>query len=610
MLAKVPKKRGDGRTSFRSLVAYVTRAENDRADVEVFTNCLSPDTAHAEMRAVATRSARVRDPVFHFVISWRDGEQPDSTQAFEAARAALDALGMSPDEHQHVFALHRDTDNVHLHVVVNRVNLETGRAVHPGLSYLKLDRCMRELELRQGWQHDRGSFAVVGRDGGYVIERDRTYRSEREAKPARARDMEAFAGIESLATYINGEPKRDVLAALKEPDATWQDVHEALARHGLELRIKGQGLAIYAKDRDDLTPVKASSVHEQFGRGRLEKRLGPWVEPMRIIRVSDAERSYTEREIDDARMARREARAQLRSDLRARYDAEQVRQRREYDAARQQMRNRHQRQYRALLERHRQVRGHIRDSGLKPAERKAAYSVSAFERARELEVLREQQWAERNALARPQTWREWVEMMAQQGDEAAIAQLRGWAYAERRRRKGLPPPDLRNRITGLSVDDAEPLPPKRARAMEHWSWRVDTASGNVDYLHQGERQFTDEGWAVAFRSYDPEADVMLAGLLLARQKFGPDIDVKGGEDFRERTVRLAVEHHLDVRFGDAALEARRLTLTRLQQQQEERLRAIQQAQSRPVQRRVNEPSRPAPKPEPAPLAPSPDGPDR
>jgi hypothetical protein len=247
MLAKVPKKRGDGRTSFRSLIEYVTRADGERESfAETFTNCLSLETAHAEMRAVANRSTRVRDPVFHLVISWQAGEQPDQAQVLEAGRAALDALGMQPDEHQHVFAVHRDTDNVHLHVVVNRVNLETGRAVHPGLSYLKLDRCMRELEMRQGWQHDPGPYVVVERAGQPVIERDREG-TERQSRPARARDMEAFAGIESLATYVGGEPRRDVLAVLKSPLATWHDVHEALARHGLELRIKGQGLAIYAK---------------------------------------------------------------------------------------------------------------------------------------------------------------------------------------------------------------------------------------------------------------------------------------------------------------------------------------------------------------------------
>ncbi|WP_199543105.1 TraI/MobA(P) family conjugative relaxase [Paraburkholderia kururiensis] len=604
MLAKIPPKRGDARSSFRSLIAYVTRTdEAQAAGIETFTNCLSLETAHAEMRAVADRSARVRDPVFHFVISWREGEQPEPEQVFEAGRAALGALGMAPDAHQHVFAIHRDTGNVHLHVVVNRVSIGTGRAVHPGLSYLKLDRCMRELELRQGWQPDRGPYAVVERDGQPVIGRDRTHREVQPARPSRARDMEAFTGMESLATYVSGEPERDVLAALKRSDATWQDVHEALARHGLELRVKGQGLAIYAKDRDDLTPVKASSVHEQFGRGRLEKRLGPWVEPMRMIRVSNAGRRYVEREIDGTRTARREARAHMRAELRARYDREHTQQRREFDTARQQMRARHRDDYRALLERHQRVRERIRSSGMTSVERKAAYSVSAFERARELEVLRGQQWAEREALTRPQTYREWVGMMAQQGDEAAIAQIRGWAYAARRRRRKPEEPGRRNRITGLFGDDLDPLPPKRAQVLENWTWHVDTATGNVGYLREGTRQFTDEGWGVVFDSDGAQWDTMLAGLLLARQKFGPQIDVTGSEAFRERTAVLAVTCRIDVTFGDEALEARRLQLARAQRQREH----VREAKGTRQNQRDNRSLEPKPESMPTPSA---DGPER
>jgi hypothetical protein len=71
------------------------------------------------------------------------------------------------------------------------------------------------------------------------------------------------------------------------------------------------------------------------------------------------------------------------------------------------------------------------------------------------------------------------------------------------------------------------------------------------------------------------------------------------------SVRLAVEHRLDIRFGDAALEARQMSLVRLMQQQEELARAVQKARSMPPQRTVSEPRRPERKPEP-----SPDGPER
>jgi hypothetical protein len=265
MLAKVTDRRGDGRTSFRSLLAYITRTtgvildrDADADALNVQTSCLSLVTAAAEMHAVAKRNARVRDPVYHVILSWQKGEEPTNTQMFDAGEAALAALDMR--EHQYVFAIHRDTENTHLHLMVNRVHPETGRAVHPGLSHLKLDRCMRELELAQGWVHDRGAFAVVERDGRMQIERT-ARRRETSRMPAGARDMEAHADEESLFTYANGDARREALAVLKRSDATWQDLHAALAEYGLELRVRGQGLGVYAKAHDGLTPVKASSIH-------------------------------------------------------------------------------------------------------------------------------------------------------------------------------------------------------------------------------------------------------------------------------------------------------------------------------------------------------------
>ncbi|MEK6291020.1 MAG: TraI/MobA(P) family conjugative relaxase [Paraburkholderia tropica] len=600
MLAKVPKKRGDGRTSFRLLIAYVVRADDEpETSVETFTSCLSLHTAPAEMHAIAGRSTRVHDPVFHFVISWREGEQPTSEQAFEAGRMALDSLDMPPDDHQHVFAIHRDTDNVHLHVVVNRVSQETGRAVHPGLSYLKLDQCMREVELRQGWAHDNGPFVARQRDGQSTVERNRE-RLKSAARPSRAQEMEVFAGIESLAGYIEGAPKQDLLAVLKSPDATWQDVHEALARHGLELRIKGQGLAIYARDRGELMPVKASSVHEQLGKGKLEKQLGPYVEPIRAIRVSVAERSYSERD-PDTRAVRREERARMRSDLKRRYGEDYAKQRNAFDTDRQRLRHQHQDEYATLLKRHRHVREQIRNGKLSVVERKAAYSISAFERARELEVLREQQRQERQTRHRPETYREWVERMAALGDEAAIAQLRGWAYAGRRKQRITPQPSGPNWIaaadSGSNARETDPLTPKRAQAMENWNWRVDTRTGNVDYLRDGERRFTDEGWAVVFASQSVQRDAMLAGLLLARQKFGSHLNATGDADFRAQTVALVVANQLDITFDDAGMEAQRMRLIQLQQAQEK---------AQPVQKTAEAVRRQRPDPIPRKSEPEPD----
>ena len=77
-----------------------------------------------DLAEVAGRGAR---PVQHWILSWREGEQPTRAQADEAVRMFLDEMGLA--EHQVIYALHRDTHNWHLHLAVNRVHPESDRLV-------------------------------------------------------------------------------------------------------------------------------------------------------------------------------------------------------------------------------------------------------------------------------------------------------------------------------------------------------------------------------------------------------------------------------------------------------------------------------------------------
>jgi len=557
MLAKVTDRRGDGRTSFKSLFAYITRIDDDMPQSSIKTNCLSLATAATEMRAVADQNGRVRDPVYHVVLSWQHSEHPTDIQMFEAGDAAVAVLGMT--DHQYVFAIHRDTDNAHLHLMVNRVHPETGRAVHPGLSYLKLDRCMRELELAQGWGHDRGAYAVVENMGEKQIERVKC--SPKTPKmPTAARDMEAQAGEESLFTYASAAPKQAILAALKRPDPTWQDLYAVLAQYGLELRIKGQGLGLYAKDRDDLTPIKASSVHESLGRGKLEKRLGPYELPIRIVELIVPEDVYlsTRNRQDGQRDEQREARAKLRQDVRARYDMYRnatLKQLGRDDKAR---RATEWAEYQAVLTRHQATRAAIRISELPGLTRKALYSVSAFERARDLAELKEAQRTRSETRILPQTYREWIEAQAQLGDEGAISQLHGWYYG--RKRRHIEPVKQANWSGFMTRDigDIDPMPP--TLALKQTTWRVDRQTGDVQYYQHDQHVFTDSGQRVAFNSHQPSHDAMLAGLLLAREKFGPNLNVVGDAEFKTRAVQLAVTYQIHVMFGDSEMEVQRQQL--------------------------------------------------
>jgi hypothetical protein len=179
---------------------------------------MSLPTAGAEMAFIAKQNVRVKDPVYHVVVSWPAGESPTDAQAFECGAHALGAVGM--EGHQYVFGVHRDTRNIHLHIAVNRVSPVTFKAVYPDRDFYKLDRAMRELELRFGWQHDNGPYAVFERNGEQVID----WRRELNTKgtmPTPAADMERHAGHESFFSYARGEPREAVINALKDKHLTW-----------------------------------------------------------------------------------------------------------------------------------------------------------------------------------------------------------------------------------------------------------------------------------------------------------------------------------------------------------------------------------------------------
>ncbi len=88
MIAKIPSKRSDGKSNFKALTKYIADAQKTEGQAWNY-NTLYPETAAAEMTATAMMNSRVKDPAFHAVISWPEGEKPTPAQAREAGEEAL-----------------------------------------------------------------------------------------------------------------------------------------------------------------------------------------------------------------------------------------------------------------------------------------------------------------------------------------------------------------------------------------------------------------------------------------------------------------------------------------------------------------------------------------
>lgn len=560
MIAKVPAKRSDSRSSFGSLGQYIAGDKLDREtgevlrsadDVHLETNCLSVRTASAEMRAAAAANPRVKDPVYHCVLSWQEGEKPTDAQMIKAAKEAQNAVGM--DGHQYVYAIHRDTGNAHVHMMINRVHPDTAKSVYPDRDFYKLDKCMRQVELAQGWAKDNGPYTV---ENGEVVKAER--KVDREPPlPTKARDYESATGRESLISYAQSV-KAEALAAVKK--GSWQELHSALRKHGLEIKEAGQGFRIYSIDDPKQTPIKASDMSPDLGGGKLKKQLGEYEKPLRVVQSEKPERTYNKhRERDTAkRDERREARAEARRQLRGKYDQHRAATDAELAPIREQRKAAAKAAMKQISDEARAARAEIRARGYSAEDTKSLMSLAAMEAVQKRERLKTELKQER-AAEKSKGFRDWVGQQAEKGDPAALAQLKGWQYDEQRKRSAAEKADAeaaeRGAVRGDSYHD--PIAPKPFT--DGITWAVNRKTGDVLYQLDGKDALHDTGRQVSVLAQNDEKTIA-AGLLLASQKFGRELTFTGSDEFKKRAVETAVRNGLGVTFADPELESYRSTL--------------------------------------------------
>lgn len=557
----------DGR---RHYISRAPRVDVATGEVEVLEypiethGVLALETAALEFQGVSNESRRTKNPYLHVVVSWRDGEEPTNAEVFASGRHVLEALGLG--QHQYVIAIHRDTGNVHAHLAANRVHPETYRAQHLSMSYAKIDRSLRELELRYGWERDRGLHEIRERDDREpeVIPR---LRRERESArvAARAQTMRAWSGDRPFTEWVR-EAAPTLRTVLGRPGAEWADVHSALAEFNLELREKGSGFTVV--DRTDPTLMaKASHIGRFASRDRLEGALGAFqpaggdraeVGPQRATQAPDAERvtgpgrepnSY--RRDPNRRADRREERAAAREQLYAEFmKARGGRDR--YVAAWDRQRAGERTRYAEITAQKRTDReGLVAAVGAQ-----AARTIAAAVAANKRDELRAKIELEREELRstlraeRAVSWRAFVTERAVAGDEAAISALRGLRYQDGRDRR-------RAERDGFGAEGgtAEPRP----RAFGGLAYQVQR-SGAVAFYRADDPQrkelFRDEGRFIAVRTYG-DAEIT-AALRLAAEKWGRTITITGSREFKERSLAIAVELGIEVRNRELAERQRQL----------------------------------------------------
>jgi hypothetical protein len=219
----------------------------------------------AEMIALAQEAVRSHDPINHYVLSWREGEQPTHQNVEQAVDILLDELGLKG--HQCVYGLHADTDNIHLHIAVNRVHPDSLKVIKPnkGFDIEAVHKAVARIEHAQGWEREKNGRYQVLENGD--LGRARNDAGKQRQPEQRKQDMENRTGEKSKERIAIEQAAPIIKAA-----SNWREVHDKLAEKGMRYERTGSGAIVFVGD----VGVKASRVDRAASFGNLQKRLGPY----------------------------------------------------------------------------------------------------------------------------------------------------------------------------------------------------------------------------------------------------------------------------------------------------------------------------------------------
>ena len=577
----VAAKGGIDPTSWERTADYILDSANGTTEGEKVasyrvTNCGTDDPADAAILIQATQAANTRskaEKTYHFVYSFPPGEQPDLETLHAIEDELCAAIGL--DEHQRVSAVHIDTDNLHVHVAINKVHPTGLQNIEPYYDQFRLMEACERLEVEHGLQRTFHGLEAKQRHQSRDIEllpakapeqRDSLFRehlrnaydlsiseppeaktlnglrklsdtrlqrqSADKAEPvrtsAKVASVEAQSGIETLTGYA----ARELAPAMRQA-TSWQELHDAAAEHGLEVRQRGAGLVIGEPDLGIW--AKASNVGRDLSMKALTDRLGPFQPSERQAEAKANRKRYEPRprRPDNPTTAglfnhyQRERQAAI---LTRRQGLDQIK--RESAAFNAQVRQWSQTE-RMLL----------KVAGKGPTKR-LMYGTIKQQADASRQKNRQSADARRQALFKRTTmptWADWLTQQAERGNSEALAVLRDREERTRRWNGELLTADRADKAKAVVLDKLKP------KARKDGTMAYSTIDGGmvIDRKTHVQAQKATTGAA-------------LVALELASKRFeGQALIVEGTDEFRLEVAQLAGMHGLKVTFTDPAMEQMR-----------------------------------------------------
>ncbi len=471
----------------------------------MLTNCHSDRHDAASLEMLNTQSLNTRsqsDKTYHLIISFRPGELP-STETLRAIEARV-CYRLGFGAHQRVSVLHHDTNNVHLHLAINKIHPTRYTLHEPYKAYRAFGELCDSLEEAFHLEQDNHHVRKTGGEN-------------------RASDMERQAGTESLIGWM----QRDCLDELRAAQS-WSELHQVLRHHGLVIQPRGQGLVITDGQG---TFVRASSVARDLSKQSLERCLGRFDPPGPVQAVKPTRR-YAPKPVQ-SRMDTRALYARYQQDRLARVQGRAV--------AMHEARNRKAQHIEAAKRAGQIKRDTIKLTMKGRITKKLLYAKVSQTLRSDLRQILDRHRRDCVAItARYQrlTWADWLRQQALAGDREALRALRA-----------------RDAARGLTGDTITAVGTRLVNAVVGAHQDYITKQGTIIY-RVGLSAVRDDGTRLQV-SREVTNDGIDAALRLALQKYGTTIAVAGSDAFKTRVAQVAARSRLPIRFDDATLEQQR-----------------------------------------------------
>ena len=515
MIAKIIPIKTVRKSNYSALIQYLTdpQGKSERISQIKVSNCYSDDQTAALIEIQNTQEMNTRaksDKTCHLVLSFPEGERLSFKSLNAIEERFCDALGFTG--HQRFSVVHDDTNNLHIHIAINKIHPRTLTIHNPYYDFIKVAKLCEQIEQEYG-------LTPVNHE------------TVKDQASRVAQEIETRTGVESLLGWI----RREVLTEIKHVD-NWQDLHRVLATHGLTIKEHGNGFVLVANNN---VAVKASSVDRSLSKGNLTQRLGAFI-------PSEHSDQSLRSDIKQYQLRPLQNRIDT-SRLYTRYQQKQSDSVRQRTAQWAMLRNTRDQLIERAKREAKLKRNLIKSIKAERLAKKALYATAHQQFKTTIAVIRsdyQQAYLHSKANHSRIGWLDWLAKEARNGNAEALAVLRS-------RRSGQ---FKGNQVSAKQSNDG-------FRTNGHFKNNLVesiTKIGTVTY-QAGSTTIRDDGKRLIVlldTSHEALADI----LQVAMKKYGSHLAISGTESFRLQIAQVAVQNQMRITFDDKRLEQYRQQL--------------------------------------------------